>query len=247
MGLQLSSPGVVSANPLGYAQYPYSDGLKDLFYPTTDAATSIVNKVSGRSNAAAAANAGVTYAEGYAAFAGDPNTNRLQLATTEQEFPTFTRLAISRHLGPLDGGSPDWRQVFGAYGANSGSALFQDRATIGTAAALRTAVIGNPTPPQTLFNFIAQTYDAASKTMRTYFGKDGKIIAGGVYVDGVGKVGTAVPLMIGGNNTTVGANGRVLQVNTAAQHNVELTPTQLKAIYLYLSNRAVDLYGLPVL
>lgn len=313
MGADFIIQGVsATVPPLGYADYPVQDSLKDLFYIGTDAATSRTNHVAGRSNATmggmanavvtgsitgnvmtvsavtsgelwigmelsgAGIGAGVTilalgtgtggtgtytvsstpdiasttitgtpYREGYAAFGGSQATNRLTMATNDNEFTERTYIAVFRHEGPLDAGSSDWRAAIGVYnGVTNGMALFQNVATMGNGS-LRTVGIDIPTPPQPRFYFAAVTYEAATKTLKTYYGKDGSLFASGSYSDATGRVATGIPIAIGANNT-IGANKRVMKMAMAAQHNAPLSQGDIAKIYTYVRNRLVDDHGLDV-
>lgn len=200
--------------------------------------------VSPGADVASATITGTPYHDGYASFGGSLVSNRITMATNENEFSERTYVAVCRHLGPL-ATSSDWRAAIGNYGGTAnGMALFQNVATMGNGG-LRSAGIGVPTPPQSQFHFIALTYTAADKTLRTYYGRDGALYASGSYSDATGNVVAGVPILIG-SNSTIGTNQRVLDLAMAAQHNAPLTLADLQKVYTYARDYLVSGHGLDV-
>lgn len=244
MGADFKVNGVAGVEPLGYSNYPVAGSLRDLFLLGTDLSSSTDNQVDGRSNATATG-ASITYNDGFVSFAGAPASNNYSMGSNENEFASWSRIAMFRFDSAIGPSTPDWRGVMGSYSVSTSRAMMWGHvATLGTSGGLRTLTLGLPSPPHSKFQFSALTYDAATKTMRTVYGRGGKLFAADLRVDANGWVGGAVPILIGGHGGSFGANNSTVSINSIAQHNAALTDVELLAIYIYLRSRAVDDFAL---
>lgn len=248
MGAVFNIQNVSGVQPLDYNDYPVLGSLKDLFYLGTDAASSTTNQatglgIAGRSNATVLGT--VTHNAGYASFAGAPASNQIQLGANENEFTSWTRWAFFRFNDAIGTGTNDWRGVFGSYASTSRAMIFGHLMTFGygTSPPIQVA-IGIPPPPHSEFHFVAVSYDAPTKTFRTYYGRNGVLYLASTVTHGTGWVGAAVPMLIGGNGS-IGTNNRTVDVNSVGSHNAVENLAAIESVYIFRRARAIEA-GLPV-
>jgi len=243
MALNFKNPGVSALSPLGFAAYPVQASLKDRFILGGDEASTVTNQVADRGDATMAGGS-ITYEDGYVTFGGAVTTNRMTMATNESEFTNVTRIAVVRHQDAI-ASSNDWRQAIGYYnGVGNGLALFSNVATMANGA-LDVSAIGIAAPPHDDFHFIAMTYDNAAKKTATFYGRGGKIYAGGTHTDASAASRVASPMLIGGQ-ALLGANAPVLDIATASQHNAVLSAADMLAIYTYERDWLLRDHGITV-
>lgn len=235
MAAKFTNPDTVARNPLGYAGYPVQASLKDRFVLGGDEESTVTNQVADRANATIAGD-DIDYGAGFVTFGGDVTTNLMTMATNDNEFTNVTRIAIVRHLGAIASAN-DWRQAFGCFNSSvNGLALFSNVATMANGTLPEPAAIGIEEPPHDAFHYIAMTYDNAAKRVATFYGRRGKIYAGGLSENGSAVLRAAAPLMIGGQ-WLLGSTAAALDIAVIDQHNAVLTLDQFRESYLYDRDR----------
>ena len=238
MSLHLIIPGVSFTYYNGIVGYPVSDSLTSLFMIGDNEADSLVNLVSGQSEATVTGS--ITYGDYHGVFSGEGRSNYIEIPDRDDE--TDVTLISVFKMPTVLSSSPAGRVIFGAFNGNlAGTNMLHFGAYSSNGTTGASTMFANPAPAsETYFRMKAITVSSSAVT--TYDASSG-VVSQTNTAARTRAANTLRNLRVGGNYGTITGYNDTAHIAMVSKHDAALTIEQLQSIYTYLrmyyTNRSV--------
>lgn len=239
MSLRLIIPGVSFTYYNDIVGYPVSDSLTSLYMIGDNEADSLVNLVSGQSEATVTGS--ITYGDYHGVFSGEGESNYIEIPDRDDK-TDVTLISVFKMPTVLSSSPAVGRVIFGAfYGTKAGTSMFHFGAYSSDGTTGAKTMFANPVPAsETYFRMKAITVSSSAVT--TYDASSG-VVSQTNTAARTRAANTLRNLRVGGNYGPIPGYDDTAHIAMVSKHDAALTIEQLQLIYTYLrkyyTNRSV--------